>query len=304
VTVALLFFLSIAGAVKDDTNGTQIRDFSISAVDVLTATGLLHGKPVKIPPGLQFAKLKFAFLSPTKVGEVIVESCDADFKDGGDFYFSPGLSHYFSEGGRRTLQIKLAENQDPVNEISIVFRHNDGFCLKSFKVVAPGGQPLDVHLVVSDAVHPPSQQSPEVVKSIFSKSDVAAALDSELYYLDDQDRWLFRFRSDGSFFVRGFSDDMKQSRAFSALGTFVVKSGKGNRVELKLKGVRITTSMPWDGLLTDKESALVTGSGPVSEQIVIEKWAASSYMIRNQTDLKVRTLPFSDVRTELSTLSE
>ena len=139
----------------------------------------------------------------------------------------------------------------------------------------------------------------------FKGSGVEKVLEHELETHDEKDNWLFRFRSDGTFFVYGFDDGSRGARKFSGLGTYKVLSTEKNKIELELAGTRRATATAWDGYVCELACNEPEGRdlARIGDIVVIEK-AGTTYMVRNRTIPKKRTLPFSDMRTKISTLVE
>ena len=149
----------------------------------------------------------------------------------------------------------------------------------------------------------PSQSSDFALA--FTASGVEKVLEHELATHAEKDNWLFRFRSDGTFFVYGFDDGSRGARKFSGLGTYQVLSAEKNKIKLSLSGTRRGTAAAWDGYVCELACNEPEGRdlARITDAVLIEK-TGTAYMVRNRTAPQKRTLPFSDMRTKISTLAE
>lgn len=138
----------------------------------------------------------------------------------------------------------------------------------------------------------------EALKKKFIDAVFDRTLDME-WSTSDEDKWLFDFRADGTFFVRGFTDDSKQARDYSALGSFTVVRAEKNKIRMKINGVRFPTSIAWDGVSCPYQcgsEGSLEGAQPVSDTLVLEKIDEGSMMVRNRTPRQERTLTFGDLK--------
>lgn len=115
----------------------------------------------------------------------------------------------------------------------------------------------------------------------------------------DEDKWIFLFRSDGTFFVRGFNDDLKQARDYSGVGGFsMLREGK-DKIRVRVNGVRFPTKLAWDGtacpFLCGTDGSFETSTS-VGDSLVIEKSGEGSITIRNRSARTQRTLTFGDLK--------
>ena len=156
-----------------------------------------------------------------------------------------------------------------------------------------------------DILVPTSPVQATEFAAAFELSGIDKVMEHELSTQDEKDNWLFHFRADGTFFIYGFDDSSRSARKFSALGTFQILETEKNKVKLALSGGRRSTAAAWDGYVCELACNEPEGRDipRVSDVILIEK-NGSGYMIRNRTPPKKRTLPFSDMRTKISTLVE
>jgi hypothetical protein len=84
------------------------------------------------------------------------------------------------------------------------------------------------------------------LRALFERALLGRALDRTLAADHDDDRWLARFRSDGTFFIRGFDDDQREARTYVAMGRFEAKAAAVG-LDLRLRGFRIPSNIELDG---------------------------------------------------------
>ncbi|HVK60592.1 MAG TPA: hypothetical protein VM432_03535 [Bdellovibrionales bacterium] len=259
---------------------------------------ILKSEPIKVRPGAEFVKLSLVFNKNEKISRISVDSCDRPFNDGIDFFFYPGFRSSYAEAGKKTLGVVVPRPNDPVRTVAIMFGNNEDLCLNSIKVWNGAGELLSLSLAngakASAASIEPS--STEVLRSV---------IDREYTNKEKTELWRYRFRSDGTFFVRGFADEMNDSREFSALGTYKIVSSSKKKAKFELEGMRYSTPQPWDGLVCTKECGMQEIPGtPVKESVEIEHASGGALFVRNRNDRSSRTLPFSDLKIRASTLRE
>lgn len=140
--------------------------------------------------------------------------------------------------------------------------------------------------------------------SEFSKSGLDEVLDRELVSVDsetDGDEnggWIFRFRADGGFYIRGLSDDERTSRTFYANGFFGLISSTKDSLKLRASGVRRTSVLAPDAEACEAACGAVdTAQGTMfTELIELERSAKGTIMVRNRTPKRAKVLPFRDLR--------
>ncbi len=149
-------------------------------------------------------------------------------------------------------------------------------------------------------------KEPTQMRKIASTS-FASMLDRELVSrLDDKETWIFRFRSDGTFFMRGYGDDISEARAFSALGSYTIEKPTKTGARLQLHGIRVPTALAWDGVLCPFEcgGAIEKKTQMVSDVIELEEAKAGAVMVRNRAPVAKRTIPFSDLKSQNSAFED
>ncbi len=147
----------------------------------------------------------------------------------------------------------------------------------------------------------------EVELRAIASLNLGAMVDRELVArLDEKDAWLFRFRGDGTFFIRGYGESMDEARAFSAVGSYRIAKKTKAGAQFQLFGVRAPTAYAWDGTLCPFEcgSALEKKDQLVGDLIELEATKAGAVMVRNRTAIAKRTLPFSDLKSQNSAIEE
>lgn len=76
------------------------------------------------------------------------------------------------------------------------------------------------------------------LRARFARASLAQVLDRGLAAVVDGETWILRLRADGTFYARGFDDNVRLSRAYVASGRFDVTSAKASGVDLRLTGWR------------------------------------------------------------------
>lgn len=132
----------------------------------------------------------------------------------------------------------------------------------------------------------------------FAEAGFETVLDSK-WTTDDEDKWKILFRSDGTFFIRGFNDDTKQARAFSSIGAYTVVRQEKGKLRLRINGVRLPTGTDWDGVscpFACGSEVSLENSTSVVDSLVLEQSGEGSIMIRNRTPRSQRTMSLGDLK--------
>lgn len=139
----------------------------------------------------------------------------------------------------------------------------------------------------------------------FGEAKLESALNRELV-TGEKNPWIFRFRTDGSFFVRGLGNNMEEARAFYASGTFKVLDVDKRKINLELSGFRRASAFAWDGYTCGLGcDVVVTGlETSVSDLMTLERSKNRRFMLRNRSPLQERSLPFGDLRVKMSSLHD
>lgn len=171
-----------------------------------------------------------------------------------------------------------------------------------------GGRLSEVRFANADDEFIPSTLARDESDSrVIASTNLASMLDRELLArLDEKDAWAFRFRSDGTFFIRGYGENMSESRAFSAVGSYRIEKKTKTGAQLQLFGLRAPTAYAWDGTLCPFECGGVVDKKAqlVSDLVELEEGKAGTIMVRNRTSQAKRTLPFSDLKSQYSSIEE
>lgn len=169
----------------------------------------------------------------------------------------------------------------------------------------------EMRFVGSDGVFAPAsdshrRESESHLIDVFSKSGLAGVLDRDLTTLEEDDVWHFRFRADGTFFVRGFADQAGRPRAFQGTGTFDIVSGERGKAKLRVSGIKVASAVMVDGdsCFLGCVSSASAKEEPIDDQILLERSKAGKFMLRNRTAAARRTLPFGDMRVKITSLHE
>ncbi len=272
-----------------------------SPADFLVGKGQLLSQPE-----IQFSKLAIVFAKPVSgLTQIEIESCAADFRDGIEAFTFPNMRKFFAEGGFSKATLHFPAESSEIKIIDFVFRLNRGLCLKQLTLRNDKNVVMKIDLQEGATANVEDQASTSNTReSSFAKAGISPMLDSEIVPKSIDEGWIFRFRSDGTFFVFGDNDAVMGGAHFSAIGSFEISETLANSLRLKLTGVRFVTHGPWDGWYCGNSCGqrTVDGQTAVSEIIELQKLKTGGYFIRNRTEEKLRTIPFSDFPVRLKTL--
>lgn len=287
---------------------TALKFFATSAQSLDSESLLLNGETYRVAAEANRFKVSLVFEKPIALKRLQIESCEGDWHDGIEIFTAPNMQRVFVEGGKSKLQANIG--RDPVDAIAIVFGREDKLCLKNFQVIDRNGNALTFSETKVQQVPLEKTKRITALKSVFAKASLERILQSDLLTRqpatanEREKKWIFRLRPDGTFFVRGFSEDINEASEFSALGTFEASIESKNRISIQLQGFRFASGFPWDGISCPyacKSGDLVQKVGVVSDSISFEKLRAGSIMVRNKTLADKRMLPFADQQTEFRT---
>jgi hypothetical protein len=82
-----------------------------------------------------------------------------------------------------------------------------------------------------------SHANADARKSAFKSAGLEGILDRNLSMNDDNENWSVRVRSDGTFFMRGKSENLKRARTFTFLGTYSIQESNKKNVRIKIVGI-------------------------------------------------------------------
>jgi hypothetical protein len=82
-----------------------------------------------------------------------------------------------------------------------------------------------------------AQANADARKSAFKSARLEGILDRNLIMADDNENWSVRVRTDGTFFMRGKSENLKRARTFTFLGTYTIQESNKKNVRVKIVGV-------------------------------------------------------------------
>lgn len=239
----------------------------------------------------------------------------------------------FSESGRvKRLSLKMDEGLEEVVDLKDAGGPQDLQLKKDLRgsslqlralSVQPGSKESEGSLSEIRFAGPDDWMTPTVDLKAVREANVAAfeklslnqVLDQELSSGRDKESWHFRFRSDGSFYVRGYADDWGHAGSFFAVGTYRVVSSaarsagpkaKSPRIQVELEGFRRVSPNAPDADPCELACGEPEGfsSLTVRDAIVIDGMGKGIYMVRNRTPKAARALPFKDLKTHISSLKE
>lgn len=301
-------------APKVSVNGTKVETgakligVEASVPSSASIINIVKGEPVEIRKGISFAKLLFFFEPALNVSKLELESCSAEFEDGVEFYALPGTRRVYAEGGQRVVKADFGSRLPDITSLAINLRGNSGPCLKALRFINGDGSKFSVNVASPLSFDRSILKAKEFDQNHlqFNRAGLALVVNQELVPESaDEEKWILRLRGDGTFFMFGRTDDMKVSSRFSAIGNFRIQETLKNRIRLLLKGYRVMTPEPWDGgwrCHKDCLAPLPAKAVRIEEPIEIEKISVGSYMIRNRSDSRRRTLQFSDIRVTTTAL--
>ncbi|MES2855790.1 MAG: hypothetical protein V4692_08000, partial [Bdellovibrionota bacterium] len=247
--VSIFKMISMAALVMSSTpvNAADLKNLSLSATDQ-SAAEFLKGDAIRFRQGAEFVKVAFVFEKDEAVAKVTVESCELRFNDGVEFFFSPGFRSSYAEAGKKSLSVQVPGKNEKVRTIALVFGNNADLCISSIKVWDAKGKEINLSLGENTASEISVSENPTDVLKHF--------VDREYTNGDKGELWRYRFRSDGTFFIRGYADDMSGAREFSAHGTYKISERSKKNAKLELEGFRYGTPQPWDGVVCSKDCGL------------------------------------------------
>ncbi len=119
-------------------------------------------------------------------------------------------------------------------------------------------------------------------KASFRSADLVPVLDRSLWALEGDDRWVLRFRSDGTFFLRGHSDNLKEAKEFSFLGFYTVIESSQRGLKLKINGGRFSSHLELDGSWCGRDCAGGSGVPAVNleDKIIVTSTKKGSFFVR------------------------
>lgn len=217
---------------------SKLIAFTSSNPDLLSLDRLLDGSGggVDIPVGAEFIKLGLSFDPPIGADKIVVTLCSGKFIDGVEFFTFPDFRRTYAEGGSLAVVARLKGASSSIRSLALNFRHNQGFCLKKISFFDSSGKSIAVETEAALKVASSSQpkllkaeseinENRDEVKKQFNQSGLAEVLDQELTYRSESnsEKSIFRFRSDGTFFIFGPNYDDKTAGRFTALGKFQVE---------------------------------------------------------------------------------
>lgn len=263
----------------------------------------LEEKEMRAAPEARFVKFSLALEEPAIVESIEAISCDKPFSDGIDLFAYPGYRSSFSEGGKTRVRIRVPASDRAVQSVALVFRQSENVCLEKVRLFGRGDKELKVVASKVVAATPPEAKT-KTATEVQSVKIETPIIDRELAAISE-DRWIFRFRSDGTFFIRGFDDEYRKSRAYSALGKYEVVSSKADSIKLKLSGRKVVTAHAWDGVLCPEEcGGKSPNEGTVNDELFVEEAKGAVWMVRNRTSRSERGLQFEDLKTKTTSLAQ
>ncbi len=155
------------------------------------------------------------------------------------------------------------------------------------------------------------QELQQDLKSKFEKSGLTGILDHNLITQEEvsSENWKLRLRSDGTFFLRGLSEDVKAAGSYYGLGTFEIKANSTpNGLVLTLKGVKKASSIEMDSdrcaWLCHQKNFTLPKENLISETISVEAAPNNIFFVRNRSSKPTQTIPFFPLRMKITSVDE
>lgn len=301
---------------KTETLDVKVRSrpvliaISSSAKGTKSPEVLFQGGSFSIQTEGQFVKLGMVFNPPIFASKIVLESCANAFNDGVEFSISPNFRRIYAEGGARLIPIDIVGTEEvgghkgltEIRTLAVNFRGNQKLCINRLSFLNEFGSSINIKTEVERAGVADKTQVDNSEK--FLSAGLGRVLDQELNQKNENERSIFRFRSDGSYFIFGKNDDSKSAGRYTAIGDYQIVNQKDKKITLQLNGHRLVTAEPWDGVLSEKhhgDQNLANSKSikAIADVIQIER-TNGGYMIRNRENKENRVLPFSDIFVRLS----
>ncbi len=113
-----------------------------------------------------------------------------------------------------------------------------------------------------------AQANADARKSAFKVARLDGILDRNLGVADDNEKWSVRVRSDGTFFMRGKSENLDRARTFTFLGSYTVQESNKKNVRIKIVGVMSNQVHEQDSSTCARDCA--DNPGPQSAELTDE----------------------------------
>ncbi len=119
-------------------------------------------------------------------------------------------------------------------------------------------------------------------RTSFQAAGLTAVLDRSLWVAEGDERWVLRFRSDGTLFVRGHSDNLKEAKDFSFLGFYTIMEASLKGLKLKVNGGRVSSHLELDGSWCGRDCAGGSGVPTVSleDRLIVSSTNKGSFFVR------------------------
>jgi hypothetical protein len=211
---------------------------------------------------------------------------------GGSPLYAHSLKLKSESGWAETLPLR-----DSASDQEIIFRKP--FSGKSMTIQAPNsGEVGEIRFALGTKVEAPHANFS--FTKLFDDSGLARILDFDWVSTEaEPEKWKAVFRQDGTFFIRGFSEDTKQAHEYSAIGAYSILRADKGKMRVKLNGVRMPSGLAWDGVSCPfmcGSQSHVEGSSTITDSLLIEKLDEGSMIIRNRTPRAQRTLMLGDLK--------
>lgn len=163
----------------------------------------------------------------------------------------------------------------------------------------------DDEFMVTD-VTPLAKEASTSLRQKFASVRLDRVLDRNLITRDDGTRWSIRLRSDGTFFMRGHTENLQRVRNFSYLGQYTFARIEKKSIHLSVRGFVTTLPFELDGSTCTRDCGGNPGPEPefIEDEISIGAGKNGLIFVRDEGPRRSRGLEFDTLKTRLSKESE
>ncbi len=218
-----------------------------------------------------------------------------------DFQCDKGPQVNFELNDELSPQILKLSEVDDLNCQKINLRLNSIYPGSTFSELAL----TELRFLKNQQVYLPDISEFEKKDQQKNETDLAAAgllemLSRQLISVETKTPFVMRLHSDGTFFLHGVDELAKENTSFYILGDFVPSVIKKDRIQLKLRGIKRSSTIEMDSLscgrkcFSSKDFSLEKYF--FEQEIQIRKGKDKFYRIDTVAEKKLRRIDFTGVR--------